>query len=106
MSFGVPSGETWLGSFLDSCFTLFAVDFSVQRGDARMETNTAIPTQPPNTLASLVEKQGFQYHARLAPGVKFDDSTTEAVRDAVTRNMGRIESPVGGEFDIPLDKLF
>jgi len=57
-------------------------------------------------FAELLETRGFQYHVRLAPGVSFGEHTTEIVRDAVAKNLHRILSPVGGEFDIPVDKLY
>lgn len=60
----------------------------------------------PSPTVKTIEEQGFQFHVHMAPGCAFDKETTQAVSDAVKKNAKRIESPVGGEFDIPINKIF
>jgi hypothetical protein len=66
------------------------------------------PTQPsqPSPTVKTIDEQGFKFHVHMALGCAFDKETTQAVSDAVLKNAKRIESQVGGEFDIPINKIF
>jgi hypothetical protein len=58
------------------------------------------------TLKEYIETEGIFYHASLAPGVKFDQKVAQAVGEAVRKNLPRMMTAPGGQFDIKLSDIF
>lgn len=60
--------------------------------------------QPP--LTSQLENVGVYFHVKLAPGTKFSESTSAAVREVARKNAKRAEAQRGSEHDVTVRSLF
>jgi hypothetical protein len=58
------------------------------------------------TLKDYVKSEGAFYHASLAPGVQFNQGVADEVGEAIKRNLDRMSSPPGSEYDIKLSDIF
>jgi hypothetical protein len=57
-------------------------------------------------VVDFIKDEGVFYHAALAPDVPFNDNTVKKIGEAVKKNLHRMTTPIGGEFDIKPADLF